>query len=97
MDKRQFLAAAAALAATPALAQTRKPGTDELGRTAASLKAKVIPRRKARTTQLFLTPPSWPNAITADPQVSGCSSSAMTEVPKLPGCWTAKARCCTAW
>lgn len=32
MDKRQFLTAAAMLAAAPALAQTRKPGTDDLGR-----------------------------------------------------------------
>ena len=79
MDKRQFLTAAAALAATSsvasdlALAQTqaKKPGTDDLGRTAASMKAKVIPRRKAKTTKLFLTPPSWPNAITADPQGRG--------------------------
>ncbi len=69
MDKRQFLTAAAALAATPAPRQAaaQKPGTDELGRTAASMKAKVIPRRKAKTTELFLTPPCWPNAITADP------------------------------
>jgi hypothetical protein len=67
MDKRQFLGAAAVLAASPALAQPRKPGTDELGRTLASLKSKPVPRRKARTTKLFLTPPCWPNAITADP------------------------------
>jgi len=61
MDKRQFLTAAAVLAATPALgqAQAKKPGTDDLGRTAQNMRAKVIPRRKARTTKLFLTPPSW--------------------------------------
>src|SRR3569833_4780110 len=69
MDKRQFLTAAAALAATPALAQ--KQATDELGRTLASMKPKAVPRRKAKTTQLFLTPPSWPNAITADSQGRG--------------------------
>src|SRR6201996_724749 len=69
MDKRQFLTAAAALVATPALAQ--KQATDELGRTLASMKPKAVPRRKAKTTKLFLTPPSWPNAITADPQGRG--------------------------
>ena len=30
-----------------------------------------LPRRKANTTKLFLTPPSWPNAITADPDGRG--------------------------
>ena len=69
MDKRQFLTGAAWLAASPAMAQPQmhKPGTDELGRTLVSMKAKPLPRRKARTTQLFLTPPCWPNAIAADP------------------------------
>jgi len=44
MDKRQFLTGAAlTFAATPALAQPRKPGTDELGRTLSSMKAKAIP------------------------------------------------------
>ena len=45
MDKRQFLTAAAVLAATPALgqAQVKKPGTDDLGRTAQNMRAKVIP------------------------------------------------------
>jgi hypothetical protein len=74
MDKRQFLAGAALLASGSALAQTQtsaKPATDELGRSLESMKAKPIPRRKARTTKLFLTPPSWPNAITADPQGRG--------------------------
>jgi hypothetical protein len=73
MDKRQFLTGAALIAASPALAQPQmqKPGTDELGRTLATIQPKVIPRRKARTTQLFLTPPSWPNAITADPEGRG--------------------------
>ena len=30
-----------------------------------------MPRRKAKTTKLFLTPPVWPNAITADPEGRG--------------------------
>src|SRR4051812_46061145 len=73
MDKRQFLTAAAVLAATPALgqAQMKKPGTDDLGRTLSSMKAKAIPRRKAKTTKLSLTPPSCPTAITADPGGAG--------------------------
>ena len=66
MDKRQFLTAAAMLAATPALAQSRKPGTDDLGRRGVE-KAKALPRRKARTTKLFLVPPCWANAISVDP------------------------------
>src|ERR1700716_1827508 len=77
MDKRQFLTASASLAATPAilspaaLAQTRKSRTDELGRTLASLNPKPVPPRKAKPTELFPTPPCWPNAITADPQGRG--------------------------
>ena len=73
MDKRQFLTGAALLASSPALAQAQlqKPGTDELGRTLGTMQAKPIPRRKARTTELFLTPPCWPNAIAADPQGRG--------------------------
>ena len=53
MHKRQFLTAAAALAAAPAFgqAQMKKPGTDDLGRTLSSMKAKPIPRRKAKTTK----------------------------------------------
>ena len=45
MDKRQFLAGAALIAATPALAQPQmqKPGTDELGRTLGSMQAKADP------------------------------------------------------
>ena len=62
MDKRQFLTVAAALAATPALAQ--KKMTDDLGRRGGEGTKKVIPRRKAKTTKMFLTPPCWPNAIT---------------------------------
>lgn len=71
MDKRQFLTAAAALAATPALAQPKKMRTDDLGRLGGEGGKKVIPRRKAKTTKLFLTPPCWPNAITVDPAGRG--------------------------
>ena len=71
MDKRQFLTAAAALAATPALtpalAQPKKMRTDDLGRLGGEGGKKVIPRRKAKTTKLFLTPPCWPNAISVEP------------------------------
>ena len=49
----------------------KKPGTDDLGRTLSNMKAQPIPRRKAKTTKLWLTPPSWPNAITADPGGKG--------------------------
>jgi len=72
MDKRQFLTAAAGagLAATPALAQAGK-GVDDLGRNATNMREKPVPRRKAKTAKLFLTPPSWPNAITADPEGRG--------------------------
>ena len=71
MDKRQFLAAAMAGLATPALispsgAQSYKPGTDALGRRGSS-KPKPLPRRKACTTKMFLVPPSWPNAISVEP------------------------------
>jgi hypothetical protein len=68
MRKREFLAAAAGLSlAGAAMAQTRTPGKDELGRTAADMTRKrEIPTRRARTTPLFLTPPGWPNAIATD-------------------------------
>src|SRR5690348_9075318 len=66
MDKRQFLTAAAALAATPALAQ-KKMRTDDLGRLGGEGGKKAIPRRKAKTTKLFLTPSCWPNAISVEP------------------------------
>jgi len=68
MDKRQFLAAGLGVGlAAPALAQPtppRRPGTDDLGRTGEGERRPEIPRRKAKTTQMFLTPPCWPNAIT---------------------------------
>lgn len=66
MDKRQFLGIAGAALAAPALAQTRAPGTDDLGRRGLEA-AKKAPRRKARTTKLFLAPPSWANAISVEP------------------------------
>lgn len=62
MDKRQFLTLAGASLAAPAAAQ----GTDDLGRRGVET-SKPIPRRKARTTKLFLVPPSWPNAISVEP------------------------------
>jgi len=69
MDKRQFLAtglgAGLSAGVAAALAQTppRRPGTDDLGRSGND-RPEPIPRRKAKTTELFLTPPCWPNAIT---------------------------------
>jgi hypothetical protein len=68
MDKRQFLTAAilaGAGLATPVLAQ-QKPGTDALGRRGIE-KAKPLPRRKARTTKMFVVPPCWANAISVEP------------------------------
>ena len=65
MDKRQFLTGAALLAATPALAQAKK-GADDLGRSGEDAPRRA-PRRKAKTTKLFLTPPCWPNAISVEP------------------------------
>jgi hypothetical protein len=62
--KRQFLAAGLTVGlGLPALAQATKKRTDDLGRTGSERPAPV-PRRKAKTTKLFLTPPCWPNAIT---------------------------------
>ena len=66
INKRTFLTAAAALAAKPAMAQTRAPGTDDLGRRGAE-EIKKAPRRKARTTKMFVVPPSWANAISVEP------------------------------
>jgi hypothetical protein len=76
IGKRQFLAAGlalgAGLASGPALAQSAPvKGVDDLGRNLANMKSKPIPRRKARTTKLFLAPPSWPNALAADPGGKG--------------------------
>ena len=67
----------ASLAAGSALAQSsetapREPGTDALGRRLGTgNRGKQIPRRKAKTTKLFLTPPGWPNAIDTDHHQKG--------------------------
>ena len=61
ISKREFLATGLALAANRAFAQ------DDLGRTGETPAPKPLPTRKAKTTKLFLSPPGWPNAITADP------------------------------
>lgn len=50
----------------------RAPGTDMLGRSLAQpAPRRDIPRRKATTTKLFMTPPGYPNAMTADPDGRG--------------------------
>jgi hypothetical protein len=73
MDKRKFLATGLglgglALSASAALAQGERPrGVDELGRGPGPERQKKIPTRKAKTTQLFLTPAGWPNGIAVDP------------------------------
>jgi hypothetical protein len=72
IGKRQFLAAAAGAGMGAglggALAQTRSPGADELGRVqGAAPPRRVIPTRKAKTVPMFLTPPGWPNAIAVEP------------------------------
>src|ERR1700722_10432761 len=70
IHKREFLAAAAGLGlgVGAALAQTPRPGTDDLGRSGATPpRRREIPTRKAKTTPMFLTPPGWPNAIAVDP------------------------------
>jgi len=76
IGRRELLGAGigfcASLAASSALAQSsetspRALGTDALGRrveTGGS--SKQIPKRMAKTTELFLTPPGWPNAIDID-------------------------------
>ena len=47
---------------------TRETGTDALGRRIGgpAPPPRQIPKRVARTTKLFLTPPGWPNAIDID-------------------------------
>ena len=63
----------ASLGAGAALAQSsqvapREAGTDALGRRVGGPGAgrREIPKRKAKTTKMFLTPPGWPNAIDVD-------------------------------
>ena len=65
MNKRQFLGAMMAAAASGTV-PARAQGADALGRRGESGPAR-IPRRKARTTKMFLTPPCWPNAIAVEP------------------------------
>ncbi|HEX3755600.1 MAG TPA: hypothetical protein VHV26_11045 [Rhizomicrobium sp.] len=82
IGKRAFLAAGlglAGLSAGSALATElekpipgRKPGTDMLGRSLAHPPAvKRPPKRMAKTTKLFLTPPGYPNCIATDPDGKG--------------------------
>src|ERR1700730_6329828 len=65
------LGAAAAFAQSTEVAP-RQPGTDALGRRIGGAagrgggRGSQMPRRKAGTTKLFLTPPGWPNAIDID-------------------------------
>jgi hypothetical protein len=80
IGRRELLAAGvglcASLGAGAALAQSsatapREPGTDALGRRlggpgSGGRGGAQIPKRMAKTTMLFLTPPSWPNAIDID-------------------------------
>ena len=62
----------ASLGASSAPAQSsetasREPGTDALGRRVGTGgRGRQIPKRMAKTTKLFLTPPGWPNAIDID-------------------------------
>ncbi len=82
MGKRDLLKAGVGLSlilgASPVVAQLetpvpgRAPGTDTLGRSLAHPPPRrPIPKRMAKTTKLFLTPPGYPNAIAADPDGRG--------------------------
>src|SRR5438105_610460 len=72
IGRRELLAAGIGAGAGAALAQSsetapRKPGTDALGRqVGAAPRGRQIPKRMAKTTKMFLTPPGWPNAIDID-------------------------------
>ena len=76
IGRRELLGAGiglcASLGTTSAVAQSsetapREPGTDALGRRVGTgTRGKQIPKRMAKTTKLFLTPPGWPNAIDID-------------------------------
>ena len=68
MTKRDFLISlGASAAAVTAAARAQAPRTDSLGRTGTPTPRKAVPRRQARTTKLFLAPPSWPNCISVEP------------------------------
>jgi len=85
MGRREFLTAGArvgiglglGVSAGTAFAQQtetapRAAGTDALGRGPGEGRGRSAPpKRMAKTTKLFLTPPSWPNAITTDPEGRG--------------------------
>jgi hypothetical protein len=84
IKKREFLfagvgvAAGVGLAASTAFGQDASSktnpaaGVDDLGRSGSNpVNRPEIPVRKATTTKMFLTPPSWPNAIATDPQGRG--------------------------
>jgi len=82
LGKREFLAAGASLggvlstngvfAQGTGMKVSPAMGVDDLGRSdAIPVKKSEIPVRKAKTTKMFLTPPSWPNAIATDPQGRG--------------------------
>src|SRR5277367_4598425 len=86
LGRREFFAMGARLgvglglgvSAGAALAQQtetapRAAGTDALGRAAGAMQSPKAgpPKRMAKTTKLFLTPPSWPNAIATDPDGRG--------------------------
>jgi hypothetical protein len=66
--KREFLVGGLGLGLSLGLAGGAALAQDDLGRTGESAPAALPPLRKARTTKLFLSPPGWPNAITADPE-----------------------------
>ena len=83
LAKRHFLAATIGMVAAGSAAESvfaelerpipnRKPGTDMLGRTLAHPPPRhEVPKRMARTTKMFLTPPGYPNCIATDPDGRG--------------------------
>ena len=62
------LRAGSASAQQPSQVAPREAGTDALGRRIGGppARGRQIPKRKAKTTNMFLTPPGWPNAIDID-------------------------------
>src|SRR5581483_12075342 len=67
LARRELLGAGLGLCAGTALAQQssqvarREAGTDALGRKAgAPPRRREVPKRMAKTTKMFLTPPGWP-------------------------------------